>query len=216
MLTETQLREMFATQDALNRHIDVDWMHSDHDWGLAAAAECMELTDHLGWKWWKHTPDSSMAQVHLEVVDIWHFVMSGLIARGQTVRAQLLMLTLQDAATIGLFVAPRPMDGAKALIRTVLGPTGTNPRATLSAFVYLMLSVRLSFDELYRVYTAKAALNQFRQDNGYKSGGYIKDWLGEEDNVYLEKISTQNPTFTTAELVGALTARYAEVCRATR
>jgi len=38
---------------------------------------------------------------------------------------------------------------------------------------------------LLQVITAKQALNQLRQDYGYKSGEYIKDWNGKEDNTYL-------------------------------
>ncbi len=39
---------------------------------------------------------------------------------------------------------------------------------------------------LIDVLTAKQALNQLRQDYGYKKGEYIKDWHGEEDNTYLK------------------------------
>ncbi len=40
--------------------------------------------------------------------------------------------------------------------------------------------------ELIKVIVAKQALNKLRQDYGYKKGDYIKDWNGQEDNVYLE------------------------------
>lgn len=45
-------------------------------------------------------------------------------------------------------------------------------------------------------YFGKNALNQFRQDNGYKEGTYKKIWKGKEDNVVMiEIISTiENPT----------------------
>ncbi len=36
------------------------------------------------------------------------------------------------------------------------------------------------------VVIAKQALNKLRQDYGYKTGEYIKDWNGQEDNTYLE------------------------------
>jgi hypothetical protein len=36
------------------------------------------------------------------------------------------------------------------------------------------------------VITAKQALNQLRQDYGYREGSYHKNWGGREDNTYLE------------------------------
>lgn len=43
-----------------------------------------------------------------------------------------------------------------------------------------------SHPHLLDVVIAKQALNQLRKDYGYKTGEYIKDWNGQEDNVYLE------------------------------
>ena len=31
-------------------------------------------------------------------------------------------------------------------------------------------------------------LNRFRQDHGYKTGGYVKNWDGREDNEVLSEI----------------------------
>jgi len=42
--------------------------------------------------------------------------------------------------------------------------------------------------ELLEILTAKQALNQLRQDYGYKEGDYIKDWNGHEDNEFLESM----------------------------
>lgn len=39
--------------------------------------------------------------------------------------------------------------------------------------------------ELLDILIAKQALNQLRQDYGYKENEYIKDWNGKEDNTYL-------------------------------
>lgn len=38
------------------------------------------------------------------------------------------------------------------------------------------------------LYFGKNVLNQFRQDNGYKDGTYIKMWNGKEDNLYMLEI----------------------------
>ena len=46
--------------------------------------------------------------------------------------------------------------------------------------------------KLMDILTAKQALNQLRQDYGYKEGVYIKDWHGKEDNTYLEAFYGQS------------------------
>ena len=46
--------------------------------------------------------------------------------------------------------------------------------------------------ELMGILTAKQALNQLRQDYGYKEGIYVKDWHGREDNTYLEAFYGQS------------------------
>ena len=56
----------------------------------------------------------------------------------------------------------------------------------LIAFIGACGSLNLSFEELYSLYIGKNVLNQFRQDNGYKEGTYIKMWNGEEDNVIMQ------------------------------
>lgn len=42
--------------------------------------------------------------------------------------------------------------------------------------------------KVLRAIAAKQALNQLRQDKGYKTGGYKKTWHGKEDNEYLEAV----------------------------
>jgi K+-sensing histidine kinase KdpD len=46
----------------------------------------------------------------------------------------------------------------------------------------------LSFMWLQKLYIGKNCLNQFRQDNGYKEGHYIKVWNGNEDNVVMVEL----------------------------
>ena len=46
----------------------------------------------------------------------------------------------------------------------------------------------LSFNWLQKLYIGKNCLNQFRQDNGYKEGTYIKNWATKEDNVVMVEI----------------------------
>ena len=73
-----------------------DWRGQGYPWYRAIWVECAELLDHYGWKWWKHqTPD--LEQVQLELVDIWHFGLSDLLARA--VPAAQIAAALRSAST---------------------------------------------------------------------------------------------------------------------
>ena len=68
---------MLQMQHRMNTRVHEHWIAQNFEWYRAAWIECGELMDHVGYKWWKkQTPD--MEQVHLEVVDIWHFGLSAL------------------------------------------------------------------------------------------------------------------------------------------
>ena len=43
-------------------------------------------------------------------------------------------------------------------------------------------------EDLFYYYMGKQALTQFRQANGYKTGDYIKNWAGKEDNEHLTEM----------------------------
>lgn len=60
-------------------------------------------------------------------------------------------------------------------------------------FFVLAKAVKLDLDELYKIYLGKNLLNQFRQNNGYKEGTYIKIWNGEEDNVAMLRTIEEYP-----------------------
>ena len=60
-------------------------------------------------------------------------------------------------------------------------------------------------------------LNNFRQANGYKSGTYIKVWLGREDNEHLFELVGELDDASGSfpdELYRALESRYAATKRA--
>ena len=72
------MASMFATQDRLNEDIIPGWRTKDLHWRRAAWVECGELMGHLEWKWWK-LQEINDHQARLEVIDIWHFLMSELM-----------------------------------------------------------------------------------------------------------------------------------------
>lgn len=211
MLTPQQIANMFELQDRLNKHLNPEWMDVGYDWSLAVVSECAELADQIGWKWWKHHLQAPLPQTQLEVVDIWHFLLSAYLENDRIEDVAERLLAEPD-----LRAAPGPIDGRYALRRTkVLAGTaalyGAGTLRTLPEFCSLMRSVRLSFDELYALYMAKAMLNLFRWDNGYREGTYQKQWGDVEDNVYLESILHGCPNLPHEQITTLLQQRYQEI-----
>jgi dimeric dUTPase (all-alpha-NTP-PPase superfamily) len=150
------------------------------------------MLDHYGWKWWKHQkPD--MQQVHLELVDIWHFALSDLILHNAT---------LEDAAEQAVKGLNQTVEAAdfRSAIEQLAMVSIHSQAADIGRFAAVMRAAELSFEELFKTYMGKNVLNFFRQDHGYKEGSYIKIWNGREDNEYLAeilaKLDANSPDFS--------------------
>lgn len=183
------IAEMLEMQDEINKVVNPDWRVACYPWYRAIWTEAAELMDHIGWKWWKkQEPD--LAQIHLELVDIWHFGMSDLI-RGveHSAVGELAEQLAGITRTVGV-----DMTGVLercellALLEEFTISTITSRRFDVVKFFRLMKATGLTLSDLYTTYLGKNVLNKFRQDNGYKDGTYIKLWNGVEDNVRLAEI----------------------------
>src|SRR4051812_48746281 len=79
-----QLRELFRMQHALNQRIGVntDSMTDEEKtkWILnycrAMSQELAELTDSVPWKWWAKYQNFDQQNARVEVVDLFHFLIS--------------------------------------------------------------------------------------------------------------------------------------------
>ncbi len=84
METPDQLRELFRMQQALNERIGVktDGMAQEDKvkWLLnycrAMTQEIAELTDSVPWKWWAKYQTFDEQNARVEVVDLFHFLIS--------------------------------------------------------------------------------------------------------------------------------------------
>ncbi len=177
---------MLELQDAMNCKVNPEWRQAGYAWYRAIWTECAEMLDHYGWKWWKHQkPDT--AQVHLELIDIWHFTLSDLILQNDSLDAA------ADRALQGLS-NPFPGDDFREAIENMAMDTIATRSAHIGRFAGLMKLADLGFDELFKTYVGKNVLNIFRQDHGYKDGSYLKIWDGREDNEHLAEILTSLDT----------------------
>jgi dimeric dUTPase (all-alpha-NTP-PPase superfamily) len=187
-ISSAQLDLMLKLQDEINSKINSDWRSANNPWYRAIWTECGELLEHVGWKWWKaQQPD--IEQVQLEIVDIWHFGLSDMLNRYSDIAAlkqfvQPAIAELLDNSSTTSFHSTDVLSA----VEEFAGKAILNKSFDPLSFAKLAKLTGLSFDKLFKQYVGKNILNRFRQDNGYKSGSYIKVWNGKEDNIWLAEI----------------------------
>jgi len=84
MTDKDMLAEMFTMQEKLNERIGVDIPafseEDEHTWILnycrAMSQELAELTDSVPWKWWAKYQKYDRQNARVEVVDLFHFLIS--------------------------------------------------------------------------------------------------------------------------------------------
>ena len=181
-----QLTTMLQLQGEMNTKVHSEWQEQEFEWYRAIWVECAELLDHYGWKWWKkQTPDVN--QIALELVDIWHFGLSLLLLKGQSVDD--IANQISEA-----FADPQQGDDFAADLEGFTEHTLATKDFDIGGFVKLMHGIKMDFETLYIGYVGKNVLNFFRQDNGYQDGSYQKQWGGIEDNEHLVEIVAQLDT----------------------
>ncbi len=193
-MNRSTLLHMLALQSGMNAAVNPEWKTADYPWLRAVVVEGAEALEHIGWKWWKkQTPD--IEQFKIELVDIWHFALSDAILRegGSEELAAVSIETWLSSPyqRQGIMHGSKNFEYAKMStierIELMIGLASTR-RFSFSLFETIMRDVSMSWMDLYTMYIAKNVLNFFRQDNGYKTGTYIKNWGGQEDNVRLAEI----------------------------
>lgn len=204
MTIESNLNLMIDLQNKLNTYVlGRDWVKSEKaDWLRAAWIECAELMDHCCYKWWKKQ-EVNLPQAQIELVDIWHFLLSDFIVLDYEDGTDVLIDAIvqgenfSDGMTKGEKLYDTDIDDTNHRLDVIEGlvfslVTGRE-EDYFADFFTVCKSLELSFESLTKQYIAKNILNIFRQDNGYKEGKYIKQWpspieanITVEDNVYLE------------------------------
>ncbi len=178
--SEKQITQMLSMQDAMNSRVSETWRDNDYEWYRAIWVECAEMLDHHGWKWWKHQ-EIDIAQVQLELVDIFHFGLS------------LRLMTGKSVAKISRKLAKELHQGTiendfKIALENLASAAITSKAFDAKALADCMHLMDMDLDELFRQYVGKNTLNFFRQDHGYKDGSYLKIWNGKEDNEVLANL----------------------------
>ena len=190
------------------------------NWKRCIYMECAEMIDSFSWKHWKsihQEPDWDNLQI--EVVDVWHFIISLAIENyAQNFRGGVEDLAIhisQLDSFMKLDVKNESFDTQKNVIQKVetimlltLQKENINIEELIREFFDLVLMSGLDLETLYRLYVGKNILNQFRQDNGYKEGTYVKEWSGQEDNVVMKKLWEEDANLKPDTLYKELTKLY--------
>ena len=225
----TKIKQMLQMQQQLNDATGgVGWEHGHTDkgklidWKRCIYLEAAELVDSYPWKHWKNidaTPDYD--NIKIEIVDIWHFVMSEALRnykigkKGGVEALYKAILTLPNYKQFVKDVKPLNDDIyaqialVESFIKTLF--VSDDILKLIDAFFIMSYELQVNQDILYRLYIGKNILNQFRQDHGYKEGKYVKEWNGVEDNVVMQDVLEKQPDVTPKELYKALERVYAEV-----
>lgn len=202
------LSHMLEKQERSNSSLDLDWRDRCRDWKTAILVESAELIDHTAWKWWKAgATDTDQAQ--MEVVDLWHFLLSMMLQEEPMLQysndsgisrdrkaeyyaswytKQYLTACIRSAELPAEEIdVTRLSSAVKQFTHSVMSESNT-ARNSLPHFLRVMSAAGLSFDWLYRMYIAKNILNNFRWTHGSREGTYVKEWFGREDNEYLTDV----------------------------
>lgn len=205
------MKDMYALQDKMNSQINPEWRTAGYKYLRAAWKEASEMMDHIGWKWWKKQ-ELDLPQAQMELVDIWHFLVSEAI-RDELTPEQLL-LSFTDTAVENVVDEYGLEDEDVNYVIELFVQSILDEGVFVdyySIFNILCDRLELPFADLYRQYIGKNVLNFFRQYNGYKEGTYVKVWSGKEDNVYLAEILNTIPddiTDVQAYIHGRLESSY--------
>ena len=190
------------------------------NWKRCIYMECAEMIDSFPWKHWKNievAPDWDNLQI--EVVDVWHFIMSLAIENyAQEMRGGIEDLAMNisdleafsqvDRTSLDFAEQNAVIAKVENIMRIALSTDKLELEKLMAEFFDLVVMSGLNLDTLYRLYVGKNILNQFRQDNGYKDGSYIKIWDGEEDNVVMKRIWEENGELTPEKLYHELAKYY--------
>lgn len=189
------------------------------DWRRCIYLEAAELIESYPWKHWKNIDASpDYENIKIEIVDIWHFVMSEALRlykienRGSIADIATAISNMKGFDAFLQNAKSEQLDSYAeiALVEDMIKVLfcSDDIDALTVSFLTMASKLNLKLPELYTLYIGKNILNKFRQDHGYKEGTYIKEWQGKEDNVVMQEILKNRNNITPEALYKALEEAY--------
>ena len=213
------IEQMFTLQNELNNHTNgemwVDGLTKENrqiSWYRCIYMEAAEAIDSFNWKHWKNiNVEPDWANIKVELVDIWHFVMSEAIRVGDPSYANQYE-EIDVAGDLDPEILLQTLEKILALsVQAKIENNENAIRETTDLFFVALSGIGMDTAELYKRYVVKNQLNTFRQQNGYKDGSYIKTWGEVEDNVVAFNIMDDNPGISPSDLYLKLESAYASL-----
>jgi dimeric dUTPase (all-alpha-NTP-PPase superfamily) len=210
------ISQMFTLQQELNDSTNgTKWIKGitqegrEITWNRCIYMEVVEAIDSFNWKHWKDiNANADWDNAQVEIVDIWHFIMSEAIFLKQTKYAE---QYLNNPVTGERNEAQLLLTLEKMLQVSVTAKIEKSTQEIcqlIDLFFKALTHINMSVVELYKRYLVKNQLNTFRQKHGYKEGTYQKTWQGLEDNVVAFEIMEKQPEITPKALYEKLEAQY--------
>lgn len=201
-------KEVVELQNILNEKIDIAWIQRKFDWELAMLLESGELLDSFDWKWWK-AGKTDWKNIEIEMIDLFHFLVAKTIEEKQTNIFSNFLMTAHVANKDknDIIKNDELASSIEGVMRTRFLPAilSKNIIAAAMAWTDMWFSMGRTADELFLIYKMKYVLNIFRQDNGYKTGEYLKLWNGVEDNVIAQQLIEKHSIENNSEFIDKLT-----------
>jgi hypothetical protein len=85
---------MLDLQNDVNRIVNPEWREAGYRWYRAAWTEAAEGLDYTQWEWWK-TKKTDNSQLKLELTDVWHFGLSDLLVKHDSVNNAMHVIGLE-------------------------------------------------------------------------------------------------------------------------
>jgi len=213
------IEQMFKLQNELNNNTNgemwVDGLTKENrqiSWYRCIYMEAAEAIDSFNWKHWKNiNVEPDWANIKVELVDIWHFIMSEAIRVGDQSYAN----QYEGVDAIGDLDSKVMLQTLEKILslaaQAKIEDNDNAVRETIDLFFVALSHIGMDTGELYKRYVVKNQLNTFRQKNGYKDGSYIKIWGDVEDNVVAFNMMDSDPEISPTELYRQLESTYASL-----
>lgn len=186
MQTQRKLtfNEYIHIQNDLNEITVQNWknMLSVDQFRTAIFDELAELMGSSNWKWWKHQDQYDKWNAKIEVIDIFHFALSIFILNKTYVVSGDHVFGEGRENFGQLFDVDGNLNHSQFINKSVALLEQHCP----SEMDELFAIAGMTAEEVSAIYVAKAQLNVFRQQSGYKDGSYAKIQDGMEDNQRLK------------------------------
>ncbi|WP_428095580.1 dUTP diphosphatase [Candidatus Thioglobus sp.] len=211
-----QIKQMFELQQKLNDATNGEiWTEGatkegrQISWLRCIYMEAAEAIDSFNWKHWKNLDaEHDLDNAKVELVDIWHFLMSEAIHYGDAGFAQI----YNDMAPERETDPEKLIEILEKMIAVSASANVDKSQNSLyqlfALFFQAIAHMQMGIPELYKRYLVKNQLNTFRQEHGYKDGSYVKIWGAVEDNVVAFKIMDDSPELTPEQLYEKLEVAY--------